>query len=172
MEKLGQKLKEARKRKGYTQKQLADKVGLAEITIRQYEADKYIPKIDKIKIIAEALNMTPYELIGADFWDLQYPEISEEVKKEDAFIDYIIDLGYELDQKTIEVIMTLEDTNDNTPYGLKKFIEENGYSKGEEFVYLISKDGKTISCSENDFLKLKERIEDDIEFFFIKHLLK
>ena len=50
-----EKIKQFRKAKGLTQKQLADLTGLAEITIRQYEAGKYEPKIDKLRRIAAAL---------------------------------------------------------------------------------------------------------------------
>ena len=45
---LGENIKRYRLEKGLTQKQLADNLGLAEITIRQYENDKRTPKIDTI----------------------------------------------------------------------------------------------------------------------------
>lgn len=53
-----EKIKQFRKEKGFTQRQLADLTGLAEITIRQYEAGKYEPKLDKLRRIAAALNVS------------------------------------------------------------------------------------------------------------------
>ena len=41
---IGKKIKELRKQKKLTQKRLSKLTGIAEITIRQYEADKYNPK--------------------------------------------------------------------------------------------------------------------------------
>ena len=42
---IGENIKNIRMQKGLTQKQLAEKSGVAEITIRQYESDKREPKI-------------------------------------------------------------------------------------------------------------------------------
>ena len=55
---IGAKIKEIRTSRGLTQKKLAEKSGLAEITIRQYENEKREPKIDALIKIASALNVT------------------------------------------------------------------------------------------------------------------
>lgn len=52
---IGDQIKKLRKEQHMTQKQLAKESGIAEITIRQYEAGKYNPKIDALKKIAVAL---------------------------------------------------------------------------------------------------------------------
>ena len=54
---LGESIRNARKKAGYTQKKLAEKSGLAEITIRQYEANKREPRYEQIKKIATALKI-------------------------------------------------------------------------------------------------------------------
>ena len=61
---IGERIKQARKAKGLKQKELAEAVGVAEVTIRQYEGGKYSPKCDKIVKIAEALNISILELLG------------------------------------------------------------------------------------------------------------
>ena len=61
---IGERIKQARKAKGLTQKELAEAVGVAEVTISQYEADKYSPKYDKMVKIAEALNIPVSDLLG------------------------------------------------------------------------------------------------------------
>jgi len=53
---IGERIRELRKLRRLTQKQLAEMTGIAEITIRQYESGKYTPKIAKIQMIASALD--------------------------------------------------------------------------------------------------------------------
>ncbi len=52
---IGEKIRKTRKQKKMTQNTLAGLTGLAAITIRQYEAGKYIPKIENLSKIAHAL---------------------------------------------------------------------------------------------------------------------
>lgn len=54
----GELIKTARKNKGLTQKQLAEKTGLAAVTIQQYERNLRQPRLENIKKIAEALDTT------------------------------------------------------------------------------------------------------------------
>ena len=63
---IGLCIKSARKKAGLTQKSLAEKSGLAEITIRQYETNKREPRNEQIRKIAHALGLTEEELLGFD----------------------------------------------------------------------------------------------------------
>lgn len=54
---IGERIKFYRKQNKITQKQLGEMCDLAEITIRQYEADKYIPKIGNLQKISLALQI-------------------------------------------------------------------------------------------------------------------
>lgn len=63
MANVGNNIRKIRKSKNMTQQDLADKTGLAKITIQRYEAKKSIPTLDKVTIIASALDCTPMELI-------------------------------------------------------------------------------------------------------------
>lgn len=54
---VGEAIKYFRKKNKLTQKQLATKAGMAEITIRQYEAVKREPRLEQLHKIAEALNV-------------------------------------------------------------------------------------------------------------------
>lgn len=60
---IGELIKEWRKEKGLTQKQLAEAAGLAVITVQQYESGKRIPKADKFARIAQVLDISEQ-----DFW--------------------------------------------------------------------------------------------------------
>lgn len=60
----GEKIRAARKSRGLTQKQLAEKSGLAVITIQQYERNLRQPRLENIKKIALALNMLTDDLLS------------------------------------------------------------------------------------------------------------
>ena len=68
---IGEKIKAKRLERGLTQKALGELTGIAEPTIRRYEAGKLNPKIETISKIANGLGVTPAELIGPEWFDLQ-----------------------------------------------------------------------------------------------------
>ncbi|GAB3883379.1 helix-turn-helix domain-containing protein [Spirosoma agri] len=56
-EKIGLLIRAARKQKGLTQKELGEKLGLAESTVTNYEAGKQNLTLDTLDKIAEALQV-------------------------------------------------------------------------------------------------------------------
>lgn len=56
------RLIEVRKKQGFTQVQVAKKVGITPICYQRYEAGERIPRADVAKRIAKALNSTVEEL--------------------------------------------------------------------------------------------------------------
>lgn len=54
----GEKIRAARKRQGMTQKQLGERSGIAEPTIRKYELGKLNPKRETLAKISRALGVT------------------------------------------------------------------------------------------------------------------
>ena len=65
---FGECIKNARKKAGLTQKELAQKAGLAEITIRQYETNKREPRNEQLRKIAHVLEITEDQLLGFDIF--------------------------------------------------------------------------------------------------------
>lgn len=59
---IGQNIKEIRKSKGMTQKQLGDLLGVTQAAIGQFENDKSNLTIETVNKIAAALNIDPYSL--------------------------------------------------------------------------------------------------------------
>jgi len=55
---ISQRLKEIREKSGFTQKELAERAGLATITIQGYEENKFKPKLGTLEKIAHALNVS------------------------------------------------------------------------------------------------------------------
>ena len=63
---VAENIRALRKEKGFTQKVLSEKSGIAEITIRQYEAGKYIPKYDNALKLATALEVSVHKILDND----------------------------------------------------------------------------------------------------------
>lgn len=61
---IGEKIKKARTDAKMTQKELAEKCGMADSAIRKYESGKVTPKLETINKIAEALKVNVADLLG------------------------------------------------------------------------------------------------------------
>ena len=61
---IGLKIKEFRKKRGLTQKQLGSRCGIADSNIRKYESGIQRPKIETLRKIADALNTIVIENNG------------------------------------------------------------------------------------------------------------
>ena len=61
---LGLKIKNARKNKGLTQKQLAQILGVSVITIQNYENSRRNPSVDVLKKISEILDVNTSVLLN------------------------------------------------------------------------------------------------------------
>ena len=62
----GEKIKQARKNAGITQKNLGDKLGVSPVMISQYESNTRNPKLQTLQKIADALNVTLSDLLTSD----------------------------------------------------------------------------------------------------------
>lgn len=58
----GELIRKCRKEAGLTQKELGERAGIAEPTIRKYESNRLNPKIETLQKIADALNVNVSEL--------------------------------------------------------------------------------------------------------------
>ncbi len=99
----GDRIRQLRKEKGLTQKQLGDLCGMADSAIRRYESGRQNPKIETLKKIASALE-APIELFIAgkihlpilpDCHKDEYKKIRSAEEKELYFINKM-DKFYEL----------------------------------------------------------------------------
>ena len=69
---IGENIKIHRKNKGLTQKQLADKIGVSEITVRRYEKNNNIPNVAIIDKFAAALEISVFELLDNNYDKAEY----------------------------------------------------------------------------------------------------
>lgn len=61
---LSVKLKESRNKSGFTQAEVASKLGISERTVRGYEGGKLLPPLDKIKQLADLYNVPTAYLVS------------------------------------------------------------------------------------------------------------
>lgn len=60
---IGMKIKDQRKKKGFTQVELAEKSNMSRSYVADIERDRYNPSVETLKTIADALGINPSELI-------------------------------------------------------------------------------------------------------------
>ena len=95
----GERIKEARKHRKMTQKQLAEAAGIATGTIQQYELGKREPRYEILIRICKALNISILVFLLPGSTPIKYltPEaVNEEINQRRHFDSYIHSLGYEL----------------------------------------------------------------------------
>ena len=63
---LGENIRNARKKLGLTQADLAEQCEIATITIRQYESNRREPRLEQLQHIARALNVEWTDLVPLD----------------------------------------------------------------------------------------------------------
>ncbi|MCI8801616.1 MAG: helix-turn-helix transcriptional regulator [Lachnospiraceae bacterium] len=68
---VAENIKRIRKEKHLTQKQLGEKCGMSESTLRQYEIGYRNPKIETIRKIANALEVELWEIVELNEMDLE-----------------------------------------------------------------------------------------------------
>lgn len=90
---IGENIKKARQEAGYTQKELARKSGLAEISIRQYENGKREPRLEKLEAIADSLNISISKLLLLHL---------EPTPKSVELMENVLECAKETDQKELD----------------------------------------------------------------------
>lgn len=136
----GTKIKEIRKQKGLTQKQLGDLCGIADANIRKYENGKQNPKIETLQKIAAALGCSLVALTGI-----------EEYKKTEEY----------------KIGMRSVDAHDGVLALLKNIygdVQEKDIQQeyGESFYYLVGKDPDAFILYEDDIKDLQNYIETSL----------
>ena len=90
--KIGMNIKKYREGK-FTQRELADKIGKTESSIRKYEKGLVTIPLDVLNRIATALEVKVADLMGiSDYLD----EVEKEIHETTSFKDYLSILGYEI----------------------------------------------------------------------------
>jgi methanogenic corrinoid protein MtbC1 len=108
---LANRIKELRKKSGYTQKELANLLGIGQTTVANYEQGTRIPDTEKLNKIADLFNITLDYLLGRTE-KISHPYIEDKNKdiknkdiknnKKDIISDYKIYMKYLLEGDSIK----------------------------------------------------------------------
>ena len=121
---IGQRIKEARKSAGLTQRELAEKAGTATGTIQQYELGKRQPRIEQFQAIADVLNvdvnwlMNGYTLAQRDqaFRDFVKKRFSEVEVRKTRLDEIGQDLGKLNDEGQVEAVKRVKELTEIPRY--------------------------------------------------------
>lgn len=81
--KLGQSLFQARKKSGYSQEEVAEKLGVSRQTISKWELDESLPDVYQSKRMAELYNLSLDELIQYDKEITELQQIIDKTSEKD-----------------------------------------------------------------------------------------
>lgn len=151
----GSKIKEIRKQKGLTQKQLGDLCGMADSAIRRYENGNANPKIETLQKIADALETPLIFLVEDDLLDVAtLPDEDCEDRLIDNKINEIInntDMSMDEKKAKVKEFMTqleimekyhFDNANRAYEYMLNKLIAQlnhTGKDKALEHIEMLTK---------------------------------
>ena len=110
-------IKSARKRRGWTQEQLANAIGVKRSVISKYESGSISPSIDTIQKIADALEISIFDLYSVSSGDLA------KYSHQEGFIESqneLREFGYCFSENEIEIVKKFNQLNDD---GQQKAVE-------------------------------------------------
>ena len=162
---INENIKRFRKERGLTQKKLSELCGIAEPTIRRYEAGTLNPKIETVEKIAVALGITAIDLMGTEYWDKKYPDVAKDSKEIEGFIDYLNSLGYIVKDIYFPSQIPVEEFKKSGQMDLvPKECEESGIVQAESHCLELIKDGKSFILEDDEFSAMLKDTKDIIAF--------
>lgn len=160
---VGSLIKDARKDHSMTQAELAQKVGLATITIRQYESGAREPKFDTLRKIAQALDCELTDLVPTPSSNpIYYQRISSNLSEDEKKV------LKELDDDILEARM---DDIEQTAYEYRQRLLAAFYkltNKGKEIAVQRLEELAKIPDYRQDFSKLDALMEEYKKYHGIK----
>lgn len=135
---LGSSLYQARKKCGFSQEEVAEKLGVSRQTISKWETDKTLPDIRQSKRLALLYRLSLDELI--DF-DMDVQEVHQAIERTSAALEDKIDWTKAWGKK-YPILLTYRQDVNVEPYAAKLDIlleelrREYGYSELDSFLVL------------------------------------
>lgn len=129
---LGVKIKELRNKKGYTQEELADLLGIKKVSVQKYENGSIVNiKFDTIEKLASIFEVAPSHLMGWDKFDKEFDvsQIKDDVKIFEIVQNRCGYVGVELikifdnlnDEGKRRILFYAEDICDNSKYKKQRY---------------------------------------------------
>ena len=137
---LGNSLFTARKKSGFSQEEVAEKLGVSRQTISKWEGDETLPDIRQSKRLAVLYGLSLDELIA---FDVDVQEIQEAIERTSEAVTEKVDWTKAWSKK-YPILARYQSEVDTAPYaeGLERLLEElkRQYGYGELDAFLVLKD--------------------------------
>ena len=170
---LGEQIRKARQRYGFSQDELAKKAGISRVSIGNYERDTRTPKSDVLQKIAAALRTsTDYLLEKTPYFDSdyaldavfkEYPPSFELDTELESFLD---EIGFVCYSSIFDFDFAPEDIPGQENLSKLKKIEE--WKDPQKRYFVIEHNNKRYKVQEEDLRQFQENIYKSIEFEFFK----
>ena len=162
---LGEKIREARKRCGLSQEQLAERMCVSRSAVAKWETDKGLPDVGNLKLLARLLNVSVDHLLDEDSsaeglvlrepYELaSYGRGCKKVKKDRLMREkfpgariYTL-LGRQELTKAEKIVDNALGWLTTAPFGVPEFI--NGVKNLDKEFYLVEKDGRQFFVTVTD----------------------
>ncbi|MCD7733004.1 MAG: helix-turn-helix domain-containing protein [Oscillospiraceae bacterium] len=122
-------------------------------------------KLEATESVASALGVKGFDLLGSEYWDLKYPDLAEKVKEYDGFRSYLESLGYIVKEIPEPVAIPIEEFE---KAGKMDLVPDEaikvGFVMGESYTIELSKDGKRIVFTEEEFNDFENSIKESVEY--------
>ena len=168
---LGEKIREARRRCGFSQEQLAEKMAVSRSAIAKWETDKGLPDVGNLKVLARLL------CVSVDYL-LDEEEAADELVIREPY--NLADYGYgcskvkkdrvvrdKFPNATIypllgqQNVASMELHGDNVQDCRSKLVEQ--FKNADKAFYLIEKDGQNFFVTVNDTVIELRPLEQPVE---------
>ncbi len=150
----GEKIRDARKTAQLTQKALSELCGIAEPTIRRYEADKLHPKIQTLQKIADALGVDVFSLADFDTAtkmiedDMNQKEVPPKQKPKEAS-----QLLTTKEMQHIKKYRLLNEAGkEKTDEYMEILLGNEDFKKGEKVLEVVARSGDHLQVPDNGAL--------------------
>ena len=155
---IGMRIKERRRALKISQKELGERIGCAEITIRQYESGRYSPKIDTRIALANALGVSYADLFIPDQTSIS-PNTAETTINIDALKRGDVEGAI---KEPADIIMTVKDENGNPINYSDHYEPQTIDEERDQFIDLLLKTNLSAEKRAEllnyfDFIKYKEQ---------------
>ena len=120
---FAERLKELRMRKGYSQQDLASKIGLSKSSISMYEVGAREPSLEVLELVGDFFNVTTDYLLGKEdgsvyYLDPEAAEIANEIYNSKD-LRMLFDTTRKISKEDLQVIVRMVE-------GLKKDADDDG----------------------------------------------
>lgn len=163
---IGENIKQIRKEKGLTQKELGERLNMTQSAIGQFEKNKKPPKTETVLKIASALGVKASALMkGVIDWEqftTNSSYVSEEMEHLEIIENYFKSLGFSMEYNVTK--WHFENPDEPDPAERVQI--------PDEAVYILTKGGESAVFTPEEFEELQDRARETIEGIFYKKVVQ